>query len=175
MPRQRNRQLRQQPGVLDLLDHQRSQPTEHHASKIISSTPRPLPDMDIDALRHRRKSARAQDRVVTQDLDTLLTALYVQIDDSIRTSRWRGRPPRLTDSELANPKIGEREVLAAMLDHAAALLADHPGILLISDKGFASKPFERQLTDEYGIELLRPSRTKEKPATANRCSRKSAS
>ncbi|BCJ51994.1 hypothetical protein Asp14428_34690 [Actinoplanes sp. NBRC 14428] len=37
---------------------------------------------------------------MTQDLDTLLTALYVKIDDSIRTPRWRGRPPRLTDSEL---------------------------------------------------------------------------
>jgi hypothetical protein len=229
-----------------------------------------------------------QDRVVTQDLDTLLTALYVKIEDSIRTPRWRGRPPRLSDSELvclavaqvllgarseahwiryarihlhalfpylpqrpgynkrlraalplikkairdlacdsdfwfdnhwivdstpipcgmsrptvqrsdlagwagygycashsrffwglrlylvctpagmpilwalANPKIGEREVLAAMLDHDTALLADRPGILLISDKGFASTPFERQLTDEYGIELLRPSRKKEK-------------
>ncbi len=41
-----------------------------------------------------------RDRVVTQDLDTLLTTLYVKIDDSIRTPRWRGRPPLLTDSEL---------------------------------------------------------------------------
>ena len=225
---------------------------------------------------------------MTQDLDTLLTALYVKIDDGIRTPRWRGRPPRLTDSELvclavaqvllgarseahwiryarihlhgmfpylpqrpgynkrlraalpliktvirdlardsdfwfdnhwivdstpipcgmsrptvqrsdlagwagygycashsrffwglrlylvctpagmpilwalANPKIGEREVLAAMLEHDADLVADHPGVLLISDKGFASKPFERQLAEEHGIELLRPSRKKEK-------------
>jgi hypothetical protein len=30
---------------------------------------------------------------VTQDLDTLLTALYVKIDDTIRTPRWLGRPP----------------------------------------------------------------------------------
>jgi hypothetical protein len=37
---------------------------------------------------------------VTQDLDTLLTALYVKIDDTIRTPRWLGRPPLLTDSEL---------------------------------------------------------------------------
>ena len=40
------------------------------------------------------------DHVVTQDLDTLLTALYVKIDDTIRTPRWLGRPPLLTDSEL---------------------------------------------------------------------------
>ncbi|GAA2717703.1 IS982 family transposase [Actinoplanes palleronii] len=225
---------------------------------------------------------------MTQDLDTLLTALYVKIDDSIRTRRWRGRPPRLTDSELvclavaqvllgarseahwiryarihlhgmfpylpqrpgynkrlraalplikktlrdlardsdfwfdnhwivdstpipcgmsrptvqrsdmagwagygycashsrffwglrlylvctpagmpilwalANPKIGEREVLAAMLEHDADLVADRTGVLLISDKGFASKPFERRLAEDHGIELLRPSRKKEK-------------
>ena len=29
-----------------------------------------------------------------------MTALYVKIDDTIRTPRWRGRPPLLTDSEL---------------------------------------------------------------------------
>ncbi|MET8045964.1 IS982 family transposase [Streptosporangium sp. NPDC005286] len=62
---------------------------------------------------------------------------------------------------LANPKIGEREVLAAMLEVDADLIAEREGILLISDKGFASKPFERSLA-EQGIELLRPSRKKEK-------------
>ncbi|WP_412822283.1 IS982 family transposase, partial [Micromonospora sp. MS34] len=224
---------------------------------------------------------------MTQDLDTLLTALYVKIDDSIRAPRWRGRPPLLTDSELvclavaqvllgarseahwiryarihlcgmfpylpqrpgynkrlraalplikkvirelardsdfwfdnhwivdstpvpcgmsrptvkrsdlagwagygycashsrffwglrlylvctptgmpilwalSNPKIGEREVLAAMLQVEADVVAAHPGILLITDKGFASKAFERQLA-EQGIELLRPSRKREK-------------
>jgi Transposase DDE domain len=222
-----------------------------------------------------------------QDLDTLLTALYVKIDDMVAGPRWRGRPPRLTDSELvclavaqvllgarseahwlryanthlrgmfpylpkrpgynkrlrsalplikrairelakdsdfwfdnhwivdstpvpcgmsrptvqrsnlagwagygycashsrffwglrlylvctptgmpilwalANPKIGEREVLAAMLEIDAGVVAGHDGILLISDKGFASKPFEKQLA-ELGIELLRPSRKREK-------------
>ncbi|MDW5327198.1 IS982 family transposase [Plantactinospora sp. KLBMP9567] len=224
---------------------------------------------------------------MTQDLDTLLTALYVKIDDSIRTPRWRGRPPLLTDSELvclsvaqvllgarseahwiryarihlagmfpyppqrpgynkrlraalplikkairdlardsdfwfdnhwlvdstpvpcgmsrptvrrsdlagwagygycashsrffwglrlylvctptgmpilwalANPKIGEREVLAAMLEVEAGVIAERDGILLISDKGFASRPFERQLATR-GIELPRPSRKREK-------------
>jgi hypothetical protein len=62
---------------------------------------------------------------------------------------------------LANPKIGEREVLAAMLEVEAGVIAEHDGILLISDKGFASKPFERLLA-EQGIELLRPSRKREK-------------
>jgi Transposase DDE domain len=37
---------------------------------------------------------------VKTDLDTLLTALYVKIDDEIGGRRWLGRPPLLTDSEL---------------------------------------------------------------------------
>lgn len=61
---------------------------------------------------------------------------------------------------LADPKIGEREVLAAMLEVDAELVAERPGLLLITDKGFASKPFERSLS-EQGITLLRPSRKKE--------------
>jgi hypothetical protein len=62
---------------------------------------------------------------------------------------------------LANPKIGEREVLAAMLEVDAGLIAEREGILLISDKGFASKPFEKELA-AHGIDLLRPSRKREK-------------
>lgn len=61
---------------------------------------------------------------------------------------------------LADPKIGEREVLASMLEVDADLVADRAGLLLITDKGFASKPFERSLS-EQGITLLRPSRKKE--------------
>ena len=62
---------------------------------------------------------------------------------------------------LANPKIGEREVLAAMLEHDAELVTGHDGILLIRDKGFASAAFEQQLAGQ-GIELLRPARKREK-------------
>ncbi|MFJ1562060.1 hypothetical protein ACIOK3_52545 [Streptomyces mirabilis] len=36
---------------------------------------------------------------MTQDLNTLLTALYVKIGDEIGGTRWRGRPPLLADSE----------------------------------------------------------------------------
>ncbi|MFI7127346.1 IS982 family transposase [Nonomuraea sp. NPDC050153] len=224
---------------------------------------------------------------MTQDLNTLLTALYVKIDDELKGSRWTGRPPVLTDSELvcvavaqsllgftseahwlryarkhltglfpylpqqsgcnkrlraalglvkrvirmlakssdfwlddcwivdstplpcgmsrptvkrsdlagwagygycashsrfywglrlylvctpagmpilwalADPKIGEREVLAAMLEVEASVAAEHDGILLICDKGFAGKDFETLLGD-YGITMLRPSRKNEK-------------
>jgi DDE family transposase len=61
---------------------------------------------------------------------------------------------------LADPKIGEREVLAAMLQVDADLVAERKGLLLILDKGFASKPLERSLSAQ-GITLLRPSRKTE--------------
>lgn len=62
---------------------------------------------------------------------------------------------------LADPKIGEREVLAAMLEVDTDLVKERPGLLLIADKGFAGKKFERSLRSEHGITLLRPSRKKE--------------
>jgi hypothetical protein len=62
---------------------------------------------------------------------------------------------------LASPKLGEREVLAAMMEAEAGVLAGRQGILLISDKGFAGKDIERFLA-EQGIELLRPARKREK-------------
>jgi len=48
-----------------------------------------------------------------------------------------------------------------MLQVEAGVFAEHHGILLIPDKGFASKVYERQLA-EPGIELLRPARKREK-------------
>jgi hypothetical protein len=65
---------------------------------------------------------------------------------------------------LASPKIDEREVLAAMLDRDPHLATDRPGLLLIADKGFASRPFESDLAAR-GITLLRPSFKRQKPRT----------
>ncbi|MFG1955885.1 IS982 family transposase [Micromonospora sp. NPDC048830] len=62
---------------------------------------------------------------------------------------------------LADAKIGEREVVEYMLDREPALLAGRPGLLLITDKGFAAKRFEQDLADR-GVTLLRPNRKKEK-------------
>jgi hypothetical protein len=61
---------------------------------------------------------------------------------------------------LANAKMGAREVLAAMLEVDADLVAERGKILMISDKGFASAEFEALLAGQ-GIELLRPSRKTE--------------
>ena len=49
---------------------------------------------------------------MTTDLDTLLTALYVKIDDEIEGTRWMGRPPLLSDSELVCLAIAQ-----ALLDY----------------------------------------------------------
>jgi hypothetical protein len=62
---------------------------------------------------------------------------------------------------LANPKIGEREVLEAMLHRDADLIASRTGLVLISDKGFSGHDLEQLLAERH-IELLRPARKKEK-------------
>jgi len=61
---------------------------------------------------------------------------------------------------LADPKIGEREVLAAMPGIEPGLTVARPGLTLITDKGFAGRAAEDDLTGR-GITLLRPSRKDE--------------
>ena len=56
---------------------------------------------------------------------------------------------------LAYPKLDERQVLMAVLDHDAHLLAARPGLLIIADKGYASAELDDYLHDR-GVELLRP-------------------
>jgi hypothetical protein len=65
---------------------------------------------------------------------------------------------------LADPKIDEREVLTALFDRDPQLATGRPGLLLIADKGFASRQFEADLAAR-GITLLRPSFKREKPRT----------
>jgi Transposase DDE domain len=59
---------------------------------------------------------------------------------------------------LATPKLGEREVVAAMLDRERERL--RPGLLIVGDKGFAGQEFE-QVVAGYGAALLRPDRADE--------------
>jgi hypothetical protein len=59
---------------------------------------------------------------------------------------------------LATPKLGEREVVAALLAHERARL--RPGLLILADKGFAGRDFER-LVAGYGAALARPDRADE--------------
>ncbi|WP_371583155.1 hypothetical protein [Streptomyces sp. NBC_01314] len=44
---------------------------------------------------------------MTTELDTVSTALHVHIDDRSKTSRWRGRPPRLTDAQLVTLTVAQ--------------------------------------------------------------------
>ncbi|MEU1090098.1 hypothetical protein ACFYPN_31815 [Streptomyces sp. NPDC005576] len=46
---------------------------------------------------------------------------------------------------LPNSKIDERQVLMAMLDREPETVTGRPGLLVIADKGFASKEFEADL------------------------------
>lgn len=64
----------------------------------------------------------------------------------------------------ANPKIGEREVVAALLEHNHHLIRS--GQVLLADKGFSGQPFKR-LTEEMGMCLLRPDRTDETYSNGN--------
>jgi hypothetical protein len=57
---------------------------------------------------------------------------------------------------LADPKLDERQVLMAVLDHDRALLDERPGLLLIADKGYISAELDDYLRAR-GAELLRPS------------------
>lgn len=59
---------------------------------------------------------------------------------------------------LANPKIGEREVVAGLLEHNHHLI--RTGQILLADKGFAGQAFN-QLTEQLGLRLLRPDRKDE--------------
>ena len=62
---------------------------------------------------------------------------------------------------LANPKLGEREVTQALLQHDHHLVA--AGQVILGDKGFAGRDFEAFVHDELGAHLLRPDRKGEPP------------
>jgi Transposase DDE domain len=57
---------------------------------------------------------------------------------------------------LADPKLDERQVLMAILDHDPTLTADRPRLTIIADKGYVSAELDRYLA-ERGVGLLRPS------------------
>jgi hypothetical protein len=69
----------------------------------------------------------------------------------------------------AHPKIGEREVTQALLDHDSHLV--HAGQVILGDKGFAGRAFETFVHDQLGAHLVRTDQ-KEEPArhdTPARC------
>ncbi len=66
---------------------------------------------------------------------------------------------------LASPKIGEREALEAILRKDQDLIQD--GEVIIGDKGFAGREFERFMADELHVTFLRPDRRDERQRHGN--------
>jgi hypothetical protein len=69
---------------------------------------------------------------------------------------------------LANPKLGEREVMTALLERDHHLV--RAGQVILADKGFAGKEFEAFLTERLGVHLVRPDR-KDEPVRHGRLAR----
>jgi Transposase DDE domain len=59
---------------------------------------------------------------------------------------------------LASPKLGEREVVQAMVDHERDLV--RAGMVIIGDKGFAGRAFQAHISQLEAV-LVRPDRTDE--------------
>jgi len=56
---------------------------------------------------------------------------------------------------LASPKIDERQVLKAIIEHDPDLIADRPGLVIIADKGYVSQDLDSWLAGR-GVTILRP-------------------
>ena len=69
---------------------------------------------------------------------------------------------------LAHPKIGEREVMRALLERDHHLV--RAGQVILADKGFAGREFEAFLAEDLGVHLIRPDRWDE-PARHGRLAR----
>jgi hypothetical protein len=63
---------------------------------------------------------------------------------------------------LADPKLDERQVLMAILDHDPTLTTHRPGLTIIADKGYVSAELDQFLADR-GATLLRPSYRNRRP------------
>lgn len=69
---------------------------------------------------------------------------------------------------LANPTVGEREVMAALLERDRRLVL--AGQVILADKGFAGKELEAFLADRLGVHLVWPDR-KDEPARHGKIAR----
>ena len=62
---------------------------------------------------------------------------------------------------LADPKIGEREIAADLLDLARETGALRAGMIVLADKGLAGREMERYAADQVKVLLARPDRKDE--------------
>jgi len=68
---------------------------------------------------------------------------------------------------LADPKIGEREVAADLLDLARDTGALREGMIVLADKGLAGRELERYAAEEVKVLLVRPDRKDERRRYGN--------
>jgi Transposase DDE domain len=68
---------------------------------------------------------------------------------------------------LADPKLDERQVLIAILDHDPDLLTSRHGLLIVADKGYVSAELDTYLA-ERSVRLLRPSYRNRAPRPGER-------
>lgn len=87
-------------------------------------------------------------------LRLLRLALAVLLGTAVTSDLHPGRLP--ITWALATPKVDDRQVLMAVLDHDPDLITERPGLLIIADKGYVSAELDQWLA-ERGVRLLRPS------------------
>lgn len=136
----------------------RQVPTWHDDLRLIDSTPLPC--------------AASRETVKRSDLAGHAGYGYCR---SHSRFFWGFRLYLLTTAEgmpvswcLANPKLGEREVMASLLERDHHLV--RAGQVILADKGFAGRKFEALLTERLGVHLVRPDR-KDEPARHGKIAR----
>jgi transposase len=147
------KRLRAQAGLLAavITELARDVPSWHDLLRLVDSTPLPC--------------AASRETVKRSDL-----AGYAGYGYCASHSRffWGFRLYLITTAEgmpivwgLANPKIGEREVVQALLERDGHLI--RAGQVILADKGFAGRDFEAFIRDQMQAHLVRPDR-KDEPA-----------
>lgn len=147
------KRLRKQAGLLAavIIELARDTPSWHDLLRLVDSTPLPC--------------AASRETVRRSDL-----AGHAGYGYCASHSRffWGLRLYLITTADglpiiwaLANPKIGERDVVRAMLERDSHLI--RAGQVLLGDKGFAGRDFEAFIHDDLHVHLVRPDR-KDEPA-----------
>jgi hypothetical protein len=154
------KRLRKQAGLLAevITELARDTPSWHDLLRLVDSTPLPC--------------AASRETVKRSDL-----AGHAGYGYCASHSRffWGFRLYLITTADglpviwgLAHPKLGEREVVKALLErdaHDQRLL--RAGQVLLADKGFAGRDFETFLRDDLHVQLLRPDRKDENTRFGN--------
>jgi hypothetical protein len=154
------KRLRAQAGLLAavITELARDTPSWHDLLRLVDSTPLPC--------------AASRETVKRSDL-----AGYAGYGYCASHSRffWGFRLYLITTTDgmpivwgLANPKIGERDVVQALLQRDHQVI--HAGQVILGDKGFAGRDFEAFVRDDLGAHLLRPDR-KDEPARHGKLAR----